>query len=72
MADLSKVCFGVRLYRSNTLPHGIRDAVDQVRLLVLFLWPPEKVVDEQNPRIITLGYLWVHLNKRQNCFIMFF
>jgi hypothetical protein len=31
------------------------DTVDQIRLLVLFLWPPEKImVDEQDPRVIAL------------------
>lgn len=42
-------------YLTDALLHGIMDTVDQIRLLVLFLWPPEKiVVDEQNPRAIAL------------------
>jgi hypothetical protein len=42
-------------YLTDALLHGIVDTVDQIRLLVLFLWPPEKImVDEQDPRVIAL------------------
>ncbi|HPE62372.1 MAG TPA: hypothetical protein PLB10_18745 [Thiolinea sp.] len=30
-------------YLSDILLHGLRDACDSIRLLVLFLWPPNKI-----------------------------
>lgn len=31
-------------YLTDTLLHGVRDARDSIRLLVLFLWPPNKII----------------------------